>query len=94
MINENDQFKTLLKISRMLMEQPEATNLAKSIENNIEDNDVEYEEAEKNVDTENVKKDKSKTYRISGGLLTLHGKEKRDIELTTEEKTSVPRNYG
>ena len=88
MINENDQFKTLLKISRMLMEQPEPTNLAKSIENNIEDDDVEYDEAEQNVDTENVKKDKSKTYRISGGLLTLHGKEKRDIELTTEEKTA------
>jgi hypothetical protein len=88
MINENDQFKTLLKISRMLMEQPEATNLAKSIENNIQDDNVEYEEAEKNVDVENVKKDKSKTYRISGGLLTLHGKEKRDIELTTEEKTA------
>ena len=88
MINENDQFKTLLKISRMLMEQPEATNLAKSIENNIQDDNVEYEEAEKNVDAENVKKDKSKTYRISGGLLTLHGKEKRDIELTTEEKTA------
>ena len=77
MINENDQFKTLLKISRMLMEQPEATNLARSIENNIEDDDVEYDEAEQNVDTENVKKDKSKTYRISGGLLTLHGKEKK-----------------
>ena len=88
MINENDQFKTLLKISRMLMEQPEATNLAKSIENNIQGDNVEYEEAEKNVDVENVKKDKSKTYRISGGLLTLHGKEKRDIELTTEEKTA------
>jgi len=88
MINENDQFKTLLKISRMLMEQPEATNLAKSIENNIEDDDVEYDEAEQNVDTEKVKKDKSKTYRISGGLLTLHDKEKRDIELTTEEKTA------
>lgn len=88
MINENDQFKTLLKISRMLMEQPEPTNLAKSIENNIQDDNVEYEEAEKNVDAENVKKDKSKTYRISGGLLTLHGKEKRDIELTTEEKTA------
>ena len=88
MINENDQFKTLLKISRMLMEQPEPTNLAKSIENNIQDDNVEYEEAEKNVDDENVKKDKSKTYRISGGLLTLHGKEKRDIELTTEEKTA------
>ena len=35
-----------------------------------------------------VKKDKSKTYRISGGLLTMHGKDKKDLELTTEEKTA------
>jgi hypothetical protein len=74
MINEYDELKSLLKKSRMLMEQPEAVNLAKSIESEI--------------DTEKVKKDKSKTYRISGGLLTMHGKDKKDLELTTEEKTA------
>ena len=63
------------------MEQPEVTNLAKSIENNIEDDEIETDDGP-------VKKDKSKTYRISGGLLSLHGKEKRDLELTTEEKTA------
>ena len=71
MINEYDEMKLLLRRSRMLMEQPEATNLAKSIENNIEDDN------EKNntndIDVNKVKKDKNKTYRISGGLLTLHG---------------------
>jgi hypothetical protein len=72
----------------MLMEQPEATNLAKSIENKIQDDKTEYDEADQEIDTETVKKDKSKTYRISGGLLTLHGKEKQDLELTTEEKTA------
>ncbi len=88
MINEYDELKSLLKKSRMLMEQPEATNLAKSIENKIQDDEVEYDEANTEVDPEKVKKDKSKTYRISGGLLTLHGKEKKDLELTTEEKTA------
>ena len=34
MINEYDEIKALLKKTRMLMEQPEATNLGKSIENN------------------------------------------------------------
>jgi hypothetical protein len=89
MINEYDELKTLLKRSRMLMEQPEATNLGKSIENKIKDDSTEYEvDGTENIDTEKVKKDKSKTYRISGGLLSLHGKEKKDVELTTEEKTA------
>jgi hypothetical protein len=81
MINEYDEIKKLIKRSRLLMEQPEVTNLAKSIENNIEDDEIETDDGP-------VKKDKSKTYRISGGLLSLHGKEKRDLELTTEEKTA------
>jgi hypothetical protein len=83
-MNQYDEIKSLLKKSRMLMEQPEATNLAKSIESEIE-TDVRQDDE---VDVEKVKKDKSKTYRISGGLLTMHGKDKKDIELTTEEKTA------
>ena len=84
MMNQYDEIKSLLKKSRMLMEQPEATNLAKSIESEIE-SDVRQDDE---VDVEKVKKDKSKTYRISGGLLTMHGKDKKDLELTTEEKTA------
>ena len=83
-MNQYDEIKSLLKKSRMLMEQPEPTNLGKSIENEI-DTDMRQDA---DVDVEKVKKDKSKTYRISGGLLTLHGKEKQDLELTTEEKTA------
>ena len=83
MTNEYDELKSLLKKTRILMEQSTINNMAKSIENNI-DSDVEKDE----IDTDDVKKDKSKTYRISGGLLTLHGKDKSDLELTTEEKTS------
>jgi hypothetical protein len=84
MMNQYDEIKSLLKKTRMLMEQAEATNLAKSIESEIE-NDVRQDDE---VDVEKVKKDKSKTYRISGGLLTIHGKDKKDLELTTDEKTA------
>ena len=65
----------------MLMEQATVNNLAKSIEDKIEDDSTD-------IDPEVVKKDKSKTYRISGGLLTLHGKDKKDLLLTTDEKQS------
>lgn len=83
MINEYDELKSLLKKTRLLMEQPEAVNLGKSIEDEI-DSDVKTDD----VDVEKVKKDKSKTYRISGGLFTMHGKDQKDLELTTEEKTT------
>ena len=86
MINEYDEMKLMLKRVRVLLEQPEAVNLGKSIEDNIEDD--EKEDKTKDIDVNKVKKDKNKTYRISGGLLTLHGKEKRDLELTTDEKTA------
>jgi hypothetical protein len=85
MINEYDEIKALLKKTRMLMEQPEINNLGKSIENNIEDDEM---ETLSDTGKEQIKRDKSKTYRISGGLLSLHGKEKKDLELTTEEKTA------
>ena len=86
MINEYDEMKLMLKRVRVLLEQPEAVNLGKSIEDNIEDD--EKEDKTKDIDVNKVKKDKNKTYRISGGLLTLHGKEKRDLEITTDEKTA------
>jgi hypothetical protein len=83
MINEYDELKTLLKRTRMLTEQAGINNMAKSIESNIDS-----DESKNNTDSDEVKKDKSKTYRISGGLLTLHGKDKSDLELTTDEKIS------
>ena len=63
------------------MEQKGPLNLAKSIEDDLE-------KKSQDIDPEEVKKDKSKTYRISGGLLTIHGKDKKDLELTSEEKTN------
>ena len=49
-------------------------NIGGSIETEIDD------------DTEKKEKDKQQAYRISGGILVMHGKKQIDLELTTEEK--------
>jgi len=48
-------------------------NISKSVEDKIGD------------DTD-PEKDKSQGYRISGGILVLHGKDSSDLELTTDDK--------
>lgn len=52
-------------------------NVAKSVEDEIEDDEQEMDPS---------KQDKKHAYRISGGILVLHGKDKTDLELTTDEK--------
>lgn len=74
MINEYDEIKSLLKRSRMLQEQTAPINLDADVEAEIE------------MDTQ-PEEDKEKSYRISGGELTLHGKSQKDLELSTDEKT-------
>lgn len=59
-------------------------NPLESIEKNIKDD--EYETAKSEDDKEKLKKDKSKGYRISGGLLYIHGKTTKDLQLTTDDK--------
>jgi len=58
-------------------------DVAKSIEDDIED-DMESEEEM----IEPSKSDKKQGYRISGGIMVIHGKDKSDLELTTDEKTA------
>jgi len=56
---------------------------------NIE-RDIEYETAddEEKDDSDSIKSDKKKGYRISGGILYIHGKETKDLQLTTDDKTA------
>jgi len=42
-------------------------------------------ETEIEFDTQN-KTDKQQSYRISGGILTMHGKDQKDLQITTLEK--------
>jgi hypothetical protein len=47
------------------------------------------EDIEKNIentDEPKSKDDKQQSYRISGGVMTLNGKDSTDLELTTDEK--------
>jgi hypothetical protein len=92
-----DEIKSLLKKSRMLLEQDNGEtasqiNIAQDIENNIqndaEDDEDEYETADSSDDNEEEtsKRDKVQKYRVSGGILALHGKNKTDLDITTDDK--------
>ena len=101
MNNSHDEIKNLLKASRKLLNNEtinedirrqygvlteqgvdmtddnvtKKLNITQSVEDKIEDN------------TESSK-DKTQGYRISGGLLVLHGKTQTELELTTDEKNA------
>lgn len=91
-----DEIKNLIKRSKLIMEQSTndvalnaeklgQMNLAKSIENKI-DNDVDYETAEGDEMEGRTPPDKAQAYRISGGILVLHGKDEHDTDITTDDK--------
>ena len=87
-----DEIKSLLKKSRMLLEQDTQDNVAASIEQRI-DQDQDYETAVSNrepgddiEDGEQSPKDKTQKYRISGGILALHGKDRSELDITSDEK--------
>jgi hypothetical protein len=90
-----DEIKSLLKKSKLLFEQDGQINVAKDVESRIQQ-DVEYDTAETEVEAgeEPTPKDKSQKYRISGGILKLHGKDRSDLDITTDEKSCVSRDYG
>ena len=87
-----DEIKSLIKKSRMLLEQDTQDNVAAGIEQRI-DQDQEYETAVRDrepgddiEDGEQSPKDKTQKYRISGGILALHGKDKTQLDITSDEK--------
>jgi len=89
-----DEIKSLLKKSRMLLEQDAQDNVAASIEQRI-GQDQEYETAVSDredgddiEDGQRTSNDKTQKYRISGGILALHGKNKNDLDITTDEKVA------
>ena len=84
-----DEIKSLLKKSKMLFEQETQDNMAASIESRI-DQDTEYETAVDDKEEGKIPtpKDKSQKYRISGGILALHGKGRNDLDITSDEKVA------
>jgi len=87
-----DEMKSLLKKTRLLYEQDSRINIGKSIEDRIkrdssDDNDEsEYETADS--DEKYEKDDKVEKYKIGGGILALHGKEREKLQITTDDKTA------
>ena len=79
MINEYDELKNLLKKSRLLTEAPSPgpINLAKDIEKSAQQG-LEDDKGET--------REKSKKYRISGGILAIYGDNATETALTTDDK--------
>ena len=78
-----DEIKSLLKKTKLIIEQTQI-NVAKDIEDKI-NSDTEYETAD-NSNEQESKEDIVQKYRVSGGILALHGKDKSDVEITSDDK--------
>ena len=101
-MNRHDEIKNLLEASRKLLNNNLITEDINHIRKNhgliveqgeegpTEDQPKDYETAEDGMgnkeESEVVKTDKSKGYRISGGIIVIHGKDKSDLQLTTDDK--------
>ena len=75
--NQYDEIKYLLKRSKLLTEQPiSAPNIGNDIEEKI------------NQDVNKTPKDQYKKYRVSGGILIIHGTNATETSITTDDKTT------
>jgi hypothetical protein len=97
MKNKHDEIKDLLKASRNLLTNSLVKEDTERIKNsygmlNEQDITKKYDVAQSVSDTiddnenEKTKEEQNQGYRISGGILVLHGSDKTDLELTTDEK--------
>jgi hypothetical protein len=98
-MNRHDEIKNLLSASRNLLNKEsvnESTEILNKYYGLLKEDIEEYETAD--VDDEEINSDeetpsdrkfeKKKTYRISGGLMSINGKEKNDLQLTTDDKAA------
>ena len=85
-----DEIKDLIKKSKMIVEQSGQINVAKDVESRLQQDNQDYETANTGVedgdDIETSPRDKQQKYRISGGILALHGKDRNDLDITSDEK--------
>lgn len=87
-----DEMKSLINKSKILFEQFDTRkriNIAKDIESSIgKDDEYETFDDGSSEDQESTKKDRTQKYRISGGILAIHGKDKSDLKITTDDKVA------
>jgi len=100
-MSQYDEIKNLLKKSSALFGDQkflkEETNSIKTKHGLLlemdDENPIKKMNVAKSVETEidneeNPKEDKQQSFRISGGIITLHGRDKTDLDLTTDEKVA------
>jgi hypothetical protein len=98
-MSQYDEIKNLLKKSsvlfgdqKFLKEQTDSIKYKHGLLLEMDDeNPIKKMNVAKSVETEidneeNPKEDKQQSFRISGGIITLHGRDKTDLDLTTDEK--------
>ena len=78
-----DEIKSLLKKSKFIFEQ----NLNGEKDTQIDvAKDIEDKVTQDDESLKNSPKDKVQKYRVSGGILALHGKYKTDLDITSDDK--------
>lgn len=101
-MNRYDEIKNLVNASRNLLKgnlyESEVKSIKKSYgllteEDEEEAIEKEYEtskdsEDEEESDNKPKKTEKKQGYRISGGVMVIHGKSEKDLQLTTEDKSA------
>lgn len=99
-MNQYDEMKNLLKASREMLGKSDLNESRKSlikaglineqeeVVTDLTDEPVNVDvDSEEEIDIETTPdEDKSQSYRVSGGIVTLHGKDKQELELSSEEK--------
>jgi hypothetical protein len=103
-MNKHDEIKKLLKASRTMLTSDKLNEDIQHIrsrygllteqgvdltnDNVTKKYDVAQSVEDKIEDDVDPKADKQQGYRISGGIVVLHGKDKTDVDLTVDEKTA------
>jgi len=96
-MNQYDEIKRLLDNSRSMLgksklDETRETLIKKGlIQEDVIPNDPTNIEKDIEVDIDNEtqpQKDKTQAYRVSGGVLKMHGKDQKELELTTDEKVA------
>jgi len=101
-MNQYDEMKNLLKASREMLGKSDLResreslvragliNEQEEVVTDLTDEPVNIDvDSEEEIDIETTPdEDKSQSYRVSGGVVTLHGKDKQELELSSEEKTA------
>jgi len=96
-MNRYDEIKNLVSLSKKALSKNLNEDYNHILGNHglltedVMEKEVEYETTktdDKEEEEKIVKTDKVRTFKISGGIISIHGKDKSDLQLTYDEKTA------